>query len=67
MYILHYCLIECILYLAFFWMGRMGVTKRNEDYGIQDSTGKKKILRLPAFAFLYLLGNAEKHRFRGVK
>jgi predicted AAA+ superfamily ATPase len=43
------------------------VTKRNEDFGIQDTKGKSKILRLPAFAFLYLLGNAEKHGYRGAK
>jgi len=43
------------------------VTKRNEDFGIQESKGKKKILRLPAFVFLYLLGNAEKHGYRGAK
>jgi len=43
------------------------VTKRDDDYGIQSSAGKKKILHLPAFAFLYLLGNAEKHGYRGSK
>ena len=41
------------------------VTKRDDDYGIQSSKGDKKILRLPAFAFLYLLGNAEKNGYRG--
>jgi hypothetical protein len=43
------------------------VTKRADDYGIQESKGKKKILRLPAFAFLYLLGNAEKHGYKGAR
>ncbi|MCL2318960.1 MAG: DUF4143 domain-containing protein, partial [Treponema sp.] len=43
------------------------VTKRSEDYGIQNSKGVNKILRLPAFAFLYLLGNAEKHGYRGAR
>ena len=43
------------------------VTKRENDYGIQDSKGSKKILRLPAFAFLYLLGNAEKNGYRGAR
>jgi len=43
------------------------VTKRENDYGIQDSMGSKKILRLPAFAFLYLLGNAEKNGYRGAR
>ena len=43
------------------------ITKRDDDYGTQPSKGDKKILRLPAFAFLYLLGNAEKHGYRGAK
>jgi len=43
------------------------VTKREDDYGIVSSAGKKKILKLPAFAFLYLLGNAEKNGYRGVR
>ena len=43
------------------------VTKREDDYGVQPSMGEKKILRIPAFAFLYLLGNAEKHGYRGAK
>lgn len=43
------------------------VTKREDDYGIQPAKGHKKILRLPAFSFLYLLGNAEKHGYRGAR
>lgn len=43
------------------------VTKRDDDYGVQPSKGTKKILRLPAFAFLYLLGNAEKNGYRGAR
>ena len=43
------------------------VTKRCDDFGIQTSKNGNKILRLPAFAFLYLLGNAEKHGYRGSK
>jgi predicted AAA+ superfamily ATPase len=43
--------------------GAMVITKREDDYGIQPSKGSKKILRLPAFAFLYLLGNAEKYGY----
>ena len=43
------------------------VTKRDDDYGIQPTSGNKNILRLPAFAFLYLLGNAEKHGYRGAR
>ena len=43
------------------------VTKREDDYGVQRSMGEKGLLRIPAFAFLYLLGNAEKHGYRGTK
>ncbi len=43
------------------------VTKKEDDYGLQESAGKKKILRIPAFAFLYLLGNAEKYGYKGDK
>jgi len=42
------------------------VTRREDDYGLQPSGGVKPILRLPAFAFLYLLGNAAKHCHRGL-
>ena len=41
------------------------VTKRADDYGIQESPEGAKIIRIPAFAFLYLLGNAEKHGYKG--
>ncbi|RCX15641.1 hypothetical protein DFP94_11489 [Fontibacillus phaseoli] len=37
------------------------VTKNAEDYGLLDHA---PIMRIPAFAFLYLLGHAEKTRFR---
>jgi predicted AAA+ superfamily ATPase len=37
------------------------ITRKTEDYGIIKSQGEKPILCIPAFAFLYLLGNAEKH------
>ena len=43
------------------------VTKRENDYGIQPSAGDSKILRLPAFAFLYMLGNAEKNGYKGAR
>ncbi len=43
------------------------VTRRENDYGIQPSAGEKKILRLPAFAFLYMLGNAEKNGYKGAR
>lgn len=43
------------------------VTKREDDYGLQPTKGEKKLLRIPAFAFLYLLGNAEKNGYKGVR
>jgi predicted AAA+ superfamily ATPase len=43
------------------------VTKRADDHGIIITKDDKQILYLPAFAFLYLLGNAEKHGYRGSK
>lgn len=35
------------------------ITKRAEDYGIQKAPNGTPMLRIPAFAFLYLLGHAE--------
>ena len=43
------------------------ITKKADDFGVQQSKGEKQILRIPAFAFLYLLGNAEKHGYRGAR
>ncbi|WP_309123407.1 ATP-binding protein [Paenibacillus sp.] len=37
------------------------ITKNAEDYGMLEHA---PIMRIPAFAFLYLLGHAEKSRFR---
>lgn len=41
------------------------VTKRADDYGVHDTPSGKKLVRIPAFAFLYLLGNAERYGYRG--
>ena len=41
------------------------VTKRADDYGTHEAPDGRKLHRIPAFAFLYLLGNAEKHGYRG--
>lgn len=43
------------------------VTKESKDFGVHNTPGGKELLRIPAFAFLYLLGNAEKHGYRGVE
>lgn len=42
------------------------VTKAANDYGVHDAPDGKKLIRIPAFAFLYLLGNAEKHGYRAI-
>ncbi len=43
------------------------VTKNATDFGIHNTNKEKNLLRIPAFAFLYLLGNAEKHGYRGIE
>lgn len=43
------------------------VTKNASDFGLHNTTHEHDLLRIPAFAFLYLLGNAEKHGYRGVE
>lgn len=43
------------------------VTKTASDFGVHNTKEGKDLLRIPAFAFLYLLGNAEKHGYRGVE
>lgn len=40
------------------------VTKNAKDFGIHTTKGSKNMIRIPAFAFLYLLGHAEKHDIR---
>ena len=41
------------------------ITKSSNDFGVHNTPNGKNLLRIPAFAFLYLLGNAEKHGYRG--
>ncbi|MBQ9196993.1 MAG: ATP-binding protein [Clostridia bacterium] len=41
------------------------VTKRANDYGTHDTFDGRQLIRIPAFAFLYLLGNAEKYGYKG--
>ena len=43
------------------------VTKNATDFGVHNTNKHKDLLRIPAFAFLYLLGNAEKHGYRGIE
>lgn len=41
------------------------VTKRADDYGVHHAPNGRELIRIPAFAFLYLLGNAERYGYRG--
>ena len=41
------------------------VAKRADDYGTQRTADGREIIRIPAFAFLYLLGNAEQQGYKG--
>ena len=43
------------------------VTKSADDFGAHNTKSGRELLRIPAFAFLYLLGNAEKHGYRGIE
>lgn len=42
------------------------ITKNADDYGTHDAPNGAQMLRIPAFAFLYLLGHAEKHGYKGI-
>ena len=42
------------------------VTKTQNDFGIHHTASGKELIRIPAFAFLYLLGHAEKNGYRGI-
>ena len=43
------------------------ITKRADDYGVHNTKYNKNMLRIPAFAFLYMLGHAEKHGYKGIE
>jgi predicted AAA+ superfamily ATPase len=43
------------------------VTKTPHDFGVHNTKSGTDMLRIPAFAFLYLLGHAEKHGYRGIE
>lgn len=43
------------------------VTKTPNDFGIHNTKTGKNMIRIPAFAFLYLLGHAEKNGYRGIE
>lgn len=43
------------------------VTKNPGDFGLHNTKSGKDMIRIPAFAFLYLLGHAEKHGYKGIE
>ena len=43
------------------------VTKNADDFGLHNTKTGKDMIRIPAFAFLYLLGHAEKNGYKGVE
>lgn len=43
------------------------VTKTPTDYGVHDAPDGTKLIRIPAYAFLYLLGHAEKNGYKGIE
>ena len=43
------------------------VTKNANDFGIHNTKSGKDMIRIPAFAFLYLLGHAEKNGYKGIE
>ena len=43
------------------------VTKGSSDFGVHNTKSGKDMLRIPAFAFLYLLGHAEKNGYKGIE
>ncbi|MBR4291333.1 MAG: ATP-binding protein [Oscillospiraceae bacterium] len=43
------------------------VTKSASDFGVHNTKSGKDMLRIPAFAFLYLLGHAEKNGYKGIE
>ena len=43
------------------------VTKSPEDFGVHNTKSGTNMLRIPAYAFLYLLGHAEKNGYKGIE
>ena len=42
------------------------ITKNATDYGVHHTKTGKNMIRIPAFAFLYLLGHAEKNGYKAI-
>lgn len=43
------------------------VTKTPDDYGVHNTKSGKDMIRIPAYAFLYLLGHAEKNGYKVIE
>jgi predicted AAA+ superfamily ATPase len=43
------------------------VTKRADDYGVHNAPNGEVLLRIPAYAFLYLIGHAERNGYKGAE
>ena len=43
------------------------ITKKADDFGEHNTMCGRTLLRIPAFAFLYLLGHAEKNGYKGIQ
>lgn len=43
------------------------ITKNDRDFGIHNTKTGRDLIRIPAFAFLYLLGHAEKNGYHGIE
>ncbi len=42
------------------------ITKRSDDFGVHNAPSGNQLLRIPAYAFLYLLGHAEMNGYKGL-
>lgn len=43
------------------------ITKTPDDFGVHNAPNGQKMIRIPAYAFLYLLGHAEKNGYKGTE
>lgn len=43
------------------------ITKTPDDYGIHHLSNGQRLIRIPAYGFLYLLGHAEKNDYKGLE
>jgi hypothetical protein len=57
------CMRKCVRVQAIYFRNKTGaailITKNIDDYGLVSHPTQTRIVKIPAFAFLYLLGHAE--------